>query len=116
MIAASVVTLTQLLKQTCLIPDGWGLIGAALLSALGVGLWAVSQPNLPQRTDAWPLFAGWVVVLAAASGTYEVARRVRLKTLPPREPTAVAISTMPEMRSTLGWDPRATTPPEPPRE
>jgi hypothetical protein len=78
-IGAAVTALVQLVKWGLAKrdPDGsYGPVLVAVLAALGVALWALSQPTLPTRLDAWGLFAAWIAVMLAAAGVYNFVRTV----------------------------------------
>ena len=74
-ISTVVVLLTQFVKWGGL-PDRRGPIVVALIAAVGVGVFRWSTlPDLPiSARDAWPLFAAWVAVTAAAAGTFGFTR------------------------------------------
>jgi hypothetical protein len=74
-IAAVVVPLTEVVKFSRRVPESAGVPVVMLLSALGVGLWAVSQDSA--FTDAFGLFAGWVTVVISAAGVYGFIRETR---------------------------------------
>jgi hypothetical protein len=72
-VSAAVVSLTQLLKWTNLIPDRYGPGSVLVWAALGVLLWAWSLGRLHQAI-AFDLFSGWVVVALTAAGIYGFTR------------------------------------------
>lgn len=77
-IGVLVTLLTTVIKRS--VPgdiDCYGLLIAATVSALGVGLWVVSAPLFPPpRTDYWAIGAGYVSVLSTAVGVYEMGKVV----------------------------------------
>ena len=78
-IGTAVSALVQLAKWGLARRDPEGSYGPLLVvvfAALGVALWAVSQPTLPVRTDIWPIFAAWVAVAITAAGVYGFVRTV----------------------------------------
>ncbi|MGV3515464.1 hypothetical protein [Luteitalea sp.] len=77
MVAAVVVPLAEVVKYSKRVPDGWGVPVVMVLSALGVGLWGWSTPDVLSRANAWPLFAGWVGVVTTAAGVYGFIREKR---------------------------------------
>lgn len=71
-VSAAVVALTQLAKWSGL-PDRWGPVAVLILAALGVAVWAFTQPMIA-RTEAFQYFAGWIAVATSASGVYGFTR------------------------------------------
>lgn len=69
-IAIGVVTLTELTKKSNLIADGYGLLVAAIFSALGIGLCAwefhIASPL--------SIFLGFASILAQAAGAWGITR------------------------------------------
>lgn len=69
-IAIGVVTLTELTKKSNMIADGYGLLVAALFSALGIGLCAwefhIASPL--------SIFLGFASILAQAAGAWGITR------------------------------------------
>lgn len=72
LVAASVVSLTQLIKWAGL-NDRLGPIVVLLLSLFGVLFWGWAQ-NALSREMAFDFFAGWVAVATSASGVYGFTR------------------------------------------
>jgi hypothetical protein len=54
--------------------QGYGPLVVLIVSALGVGLWALSRPALPTRLDLWTYFAAWIAVATSAVGIYGLVR------------------------------------------
>lgn len=77
MVAAVVVPLAEVVKYSKRVPEAWAVPVVMTLSALGVGLWGWSTPGVLVRTNAWPLFAGWVNVVVTAAGVYGFIRETR---------------------------------------
>lgn len=73
LVSAAVVGLTQLCKWTNLIPDRFGPLAVMAWSAIGVLLWAWSEDRL-QRSLAFDLFSGAIVIALAAAGIYGYTR------------------------------------------
>jgi len=76
-ISAMVVALVQVTKRSW--PgniDTYAPLIAVVYSALGVTLWVVSAPSgfPPARTDLWAIGSGFVSVLGAATGFYELSK------------------------------------------
>jgi hypothetical protein len=71
-VAAMVVLLTQLAKWSGL-PLRFGPLVVALLSAIGVGLWAYSLGPLA-RAEVWGYAVAWVTVAASAAGVFGFTR------------------------------------------
>jgi len=72
-ISGSVVVLCQLGKAVG-VRGRWGLLLAALFSGVGAGLWAWSTDSFSQA-GAWPLFSGYIVVLSAAAGVFNLVNK-----------------------------------------
>ena len=80
-IGAATVALAQLVKWALgqwrgARAQGYGPLVVLAVSALGVGLWALSRPAPPTRPDLWTYFAGWIAVATSAAGIYGFARTV----------------------------------------
>lgn len=70
-IAAVTVVAVQLIKWGMPSIDGGRALGAvALVSLLGVGLWALSSGLAWSGEHAWPLFSAWVMTMASSAGVY----------------------------------------------
>lgn len=86
-IGALVLLLTEIAKFAGL-PDRMGLLAAGIFSAMGVGFWTVSNPNLVlDRFIIWPLFAAFVTVLATAAGAFGFVRAARAQQLTTMDPS-----------------------------
>lgn len=82
MIGATIVPLTEMIKYARRVPEAWGVPIVLILSALGVLLWGVSQPEwIFVRTNVWGLFAGWVNVAVTAAGVYGFIREGRAQVM-----------------------------------
>lgn len=71
-VSAAVVALVQLAKWSG-VPDRWGPAAVLGLSALGVAVWAFTQPTV-SRADAFGYFAGWIAVATSAAGIFGFTR------------------------------------------
>ncbi|TXH10907.1 MAG: hypothetical protein E6R03_14920 [Hyphomicrobiaceae bacterium] len=76
-IAVPVVTLAELIKFSKIFPESWAFGLVLVLAAFGVGTWVLSQPDLPGRTDIFPIFSGYAMVVASAAGVYGFIRQTR---------------------------------------
>lgn len=72
-VSAAVTALTQVLKWMG-IPDKWGPVAVLVLAAIGAAMWAISQPELPNRQLAFDYFAGWIAVATSAAGIFGFTR------------------------------------------
>lgn len=86
-VSAAVVALTQIVKWAGL-PDKTGPIAVVVLSAFGVAVFAVSQPDLPGRLDVWPLFAGTIAVATSAAGVFGFTRAAASAVVSAKAPPA----------------------------
>ena len=74
-ISGAVVGLAQVIKGTG-VPDRWGLLVAALLSAGGTVLWGWSHIGFT-RELAWEYFAAFAAVFTSAAGVFGIVRASR---------------------------------------
>lgn len=73
-VSAVVVTLVQLSKWARL-PDAWGPLAVLGFSLVGVGVSVFGGDQWPpERTDTWPIFAGWIAVATSAAGVFGFTR------------------------------------------
>lgn len=68
-VSATVAALTRLVKWMGL-PERFAPGVVMLLSAFGVLLWALTQPEAVNRTEVWSYFAGWIAVATSAAGVF----------------------------------------------
>lgn len=74
-IVAVVVGFTELIKLSKYIPERYGLLIAALTSAIGIAAYASSKPELVfNRFMIWPFVSAFLVVITAAGGVYGIIR------------------------------------------
>lgn len=71
-VSATVVLLIQVAKAGG-ITGRWALIVAAIVSALGIILWAVSTGTFARET-LFQYFSAWVAVFTSATGVYSIVR------------------------------------------
>lgn len=77
-IVAVVVGFTEMVKLSKMVPERFGLLIAAVFSALGILAYASSKPELLfTRAMIWPFISAYLVVLTAAAGVYGVIRESR---------------------------------------
>lgn len=71
-VGASVTLLTEVAKTLLPEPHRARLAPyvSLVLSLVCTGLYVLSQPELPGRTDLWPLARDWFTVYATATGVY----------------------------------------------
>src|SRR5689334_19843347 len=77
-IVAVVVGFTELIKLSKYVDEKYGLLIAALTSALGIAAYATSKPELVfNRFMIWPFVSAFLVVITAAGGVYGIIRSTR---------------------------------------
>lgn len=77
-IVAVVVGFTELIKLSKYVDERYGLLIAALTSALGIAAYASSKPELVfNRFMIWPFVSAFLVVITAAGGVYGIIRSTR---------------------------------------
>lgn len=78
-VGASVTLATEVAKTLVPVPHKARLAPylALCLSLAATALYVASQPELPGRTDIWPLAQDAIVVFATATGVYKGARLSR---------------------------------------
>jgi hypothetical protein len=77
-IVAVVVGFTELIKLSKVVDDKYGLVIAALMSALGIAAYVTSKPELVfNRFLIWPFVSAFLVVITAAGGVYGIIRSTR---------------------------------------
>jgi len=69
-ISGAVVVLCQLAKSVG-VTGRFALITSSILSALGCGIWGWANGAF-SRATTWDLFSGFVVVLSAAAGVFNL--------------------------------------------
>lgn len=69
-VSGAIVMLLQVLKSAGL-TGRWALVSAAVMSMVGVGVWAYSQGNYG-RPETWGYFAGWIAVFTSAAGVFGI--------------------------------------------
>jgi hypothetical protein len=73
-VSAVVVTLVQLAKWAGL-REVYGPAAVLGFSFFGVVIWVLSEGSWPPgRTDAWPIFAGFIAVATSAAGVFGFTR------------------------------------------
>lgn len=104
-----VVTITELIKKSGHVRDGWGLAVAAVLSALGIGLVGfevgISSPLA--------MFLGFSVILSQAAGAWGISRAVSSETVTTVRNTAgawILIAAIPMSLVACGGATRAARP------
>lgn len=74
-IVTVVVGFTELVKLSKYVPDRFGLLIAAVFSALGEFLFIYSQPEFAfTRTMIWSMVSAYLVIITAAAGVYGIIR------------------------------------------
>src|SRR5688572_26414635 len=77
-IVAVVVGFTEFVKLSKFVDEKYGLLIAALISALGIVAYASSKPELVfNRFMIWPFISAFLVVVTAAGGVYGIIRATR---------------------------------------
>lgn len=70
-VSGAIVMLLQVLKSGGAVTGRWALTVAAVLSILGVVVWAYSVGNY-DRPQLWGYFAGWIAVFTSAAGVFGI--------------------------------------------
>jgi len=77
-IVAVVVGFTEFVKLSKFVDEKYGMLIAALVSAIGIAAYATSKPELAfNRFMIWPFVSAFLVVLTAAGGVYGIIRSTR---------------------------------------
>jgi hypothetical protein len=87
LVSSAVTALVKLIQNYLGAITGVWALGIYLrLSALGVGLWVLSQPSIPDKSWAFGLFAAWVQIALGAAGLSATVEQPRQRNAPAPSP------------------------------